>query len=284
MALILTEVPGSTLSLADGNNPILTYHYGPELYKPYFHPIHAPNGQIVTDDAPEDHVHHRGLCFTWGNVNGINYWAEINCDEAVRGRIVHREFREKAVNAEMARFVIVNDWVAPDGAKPIEEISTVTVYPPQVEDSRDGGDHQTIDFGFELHAQSVDVVMGTPPAYHGLCYRAAEMEYRKIINSDSHIGEREAKGKPAQWCELGGVLGDEPVGVAIFDHPSNLRHPTRFYALDENFGFISTSFAYDEPYTIPAGEVLTLKHRVLIHLGDVFTFDLWKCYEEYAGP
>jgi hypothetical protein len=78
------------------------------------------------------------------------------------------------------------------------------------------------------------------------------------------------------------VLSNASVGIAIFDHPSNQRHPTRFFALDEAFGFISTSFAYDEPYTIPRGESLTLKYRVLIHLGDLFSFDLWKCYEEYA--
>ncbi|MCZ6676566.1 MAG: PmoA family protein [Candidatus Poribacteria bacterium] len=275
MALILTEISGSTLSLADGDNPILTYHYGPDLYKPYFHPVYAPNRQIVTADSPEDHRHHRGLCFAWGNVNGINYWAEVNCDEAVRGRIVHREFREKNVSADLARFVVVNDWVAPDGTKPIEAVCHITVHQPHL-------DMHVIDFCFELQARSTDVIMGTPPAYHGLCYRAAEMEYRRIINSNSRIGELEAQGKPAQWCQLGGVLGEEPVGVAIFDHPSNLRHPTQFFALDETFGFISTSFAYDEPYTLPSCEVLALKYRVLIHLGDLFTFDLWKHYEEYS--
>jgi hypothetical protein len=275
MALILNEVLECKFSLADGDTPILTYHYGPDLYKPYFHPIYAPNGQVVTDDAPEDHVHHRGLCFAWGNVNGVNYWAEINCDESVRGRIVHREFQEKAISADLARFVVINDWVAPDGTKPIKEVCHITVYQPHL-------DFHTIDLRFELHAQSTDVVMGTPPEYHGLCYRAAEAEYRKVVNADSRLGELEAKGKPSQWCELGCVLGYQSVGFAIFDHPSNLRHPTRFFALDEAFGFISTSFAHDEPYTISAGETLTLKYRLLIHLGDLFTFNLWECYKEYA--
>ena len=110
----------SELSIAYGQMPILTYHYSSALYKPYFHPLHAPNGQVVTEDAPEDHVHHRGLCFAWGDVNGVNYWAETNCETAVRGRIQHREFREKSVNADGASLVVVNDWLAPDGTKPIE--------------------------------------------------------------------------------------------------------------------------------------------------------------------
>jgi hypothetical protein len=275
MALVFNEVPESELSIADGNRPILTYRYNAELYKPYFHPIHAPNGLIVTDDAPEDHVHHRGVCFAWGDVNGINYWAETNCEASLRGRIVHREFREKSVSSTYARFVVVNDWVAPGGTKPLEETRHVTVHQPQP-------DYQAIDFQFDLRAQATDVVMGTPPAYHGLCYRAGEMEYRKVVNAESRLGESEVNGRASKWCALNGVVSDEAIGVAIFDHPSNSRHPTQFFAMDDAFGFISTSFAYDEPYTIPAGETLSLKYRVLVYLGDLFTFDLWACYEAYT--
>jgi len=72
------------------------------------------------------------------------------------------------------------------------------------------------------------------------------------------------------------------VGTAIFDHPSNPRYPAKFTALDESFGFISPSLTMDEPYTIKADESLHLRYRVLIHLEDLFTFDLWKCYEEYV--
>jgi hypothetical protein len=276
MTLVLNDVSESELSIADGETPILTYHYGQTLYKPYFHPVHAPGGQVVTEDAPEDHVHHRGLCFAWGDVNGVNYWAETNCEAAVRGRIQHREFREKTVNADRVSLVVVNDWIAPDGTKPVEETAYITVYQPQPEG-------QAIDFEFQLRAQSTDVVMGTPPAYHGLCYRAVDLEYRKVINSESRIGESEVKGASAKWCTLNGILADEAVGIAIFDHPSNLRHPTRFFATDGAFGFISTSFAYDVPYTIPAGDTLRLKYRVYLYRGDLFTVDLWACYEAYTN-
>jgi len=275
MALKLDEVSGSELSITDGEAPILTYCYGRDLHKPYFHPIYTPNELIVTDDIPEDYPYHHGLCFGWENVNGINYWEETNCDESARGRIVHREFREKAVNLDIAHFTVINDWVAPDNSKPIEETCHIAIHQPQA-------DQQSIDLQFNLHAQSADVVIGVSSESQGLCYRGAEMEYRKVTNSDSCIGQSEVSGKTAKWCSLNGILSDEAVGVAVFDHPSNLRHPNHFFALDEAFGFISASFTYDEPHVIPAGETLMLKYRVLIYLGDVFTFDLWACYEEYA--
>ena len=56
-----------------------------------------------------------------------------------------------------------------------------------------------------------------------------------------------------------------------------------FFATDGAFGFISTSFAYDFSYTIPAGDTLRLKYRMYLYCGDVFTVDLWACYDAYTN-
>ena len=114
MALTLDERFGSELLITDNEAPILTYCHGDELYKPYFHPIYAPNGLIVTDDAPGDCPYHHGLCFAWENVDGINYNRETECDESERGRIVHQKFLDKGADLHSAHFTVVNDWVAPN--------------------------------------------------------------------------------------------------------------------------------------------------------------------------
>ena len=31
----------------------------------YLHPIHAPNGRVVTDDFPPNHIHHHGVWWAW---------------------------------------------------------------------------------------------------------------------------------------------------------------------------------------------------------------------------
>ncbi len=275
MALILEERSGSELSIMDGESPVLTYHHGGELHKPYFHPIYTPNGSIVTDDAPGDCPYHHGLCFAWEDVDGVNYCRETDCDESERGRIVHREFRDKVANGHSANFTVVNDWVDPNDYKSIEEICRIRVYQPQE-------DRQLIDLQFCFSAQSRDVSIGVSPESQGLCFRGTEMEYRKVTNSEYSIGQSEVSGKAAKWCSLNGVLSDEAVGVAIFDHPSNLGHPTPFLALDDSIGFVATTFAFTKPHIIAAGETLSLSYRIVVYLGDLFTFDLWTCYDEYA--
>ena len=275
MALILEERSGSELSIMDGESPVLTYHHGGELHKPYFHPIYTPNGSIVTDDAPGDCPYHHGLCFAWEDVDGVNYCRETDCDESERGRIVHQEFRDKVANGHSAHVRIVNDWVAPNDSKSIEEICRIKVHQPQE-------DRQLIDLEYNFCAQSRDVSIGVSPESQGLCFRGTEMEYRKVTNSEYSIGQSEVSGKAAKWCSLNGVLSDEAVGVAIFDHPSNLGHPTPFLALDDSIGFVATTFAFAKPHTIAAGETLSLQYRIVVYLGDLFTFDLWTCYDEYA--
>ena len=273
MALLLDESSGSELMITADESPILTYHHGSELHKPYYHPIHAPNESIVTDDAPGDRPYHHGLWFAWENVDGVNYCRETDCDESERGRIVHREFRDKGVNQYTAHFTVVNDWVAPGNSKPIEEVCCIRVHRPQQ-------DRQLIDLQFNFLAQSRDVSIGVSPESQGLCFRGAEMEYRKVTNSEYSIGQSEVSGKAGKWCSLNGVLSDEAIGVAIFDHPSNVGHPTPFFALDDAIGFVSTSYAF--PHIIAAGETLTLSYRIVVYLGDLFTFDLGTCYDEYV--
>ena len=63
-----------TLALVDGSRGVLTFCYGDQL-KPgtdpkyvrsgYIHPLYGPDGEVLTDDSPADHLHHHGLFWTW---------------------------------------------------------------------------------------------------------------------------------------------------------------------------------------------------------------------------
>ena len=269
MALSFHEEVGSSLSIFNDSNLILTYNYHNDLCKPYFHPVNAPNAKSVTSDTPEDNINHHGLWFGWGNVNGIDFWKEG------AGKITHREFRNQEISDCFARVITINNWSTPKGTILIEQTSEIIVHEPLE-------DQQIIDLNFSFHPLSEDILLAASQSSYGLCYRSPYRERQKLINSDSRIGEWEANNKPASWCDFLGLADNITVGTAIFDHPSNPRYPAKFTALDESFGFISPSLTMDEPYTIKADELLHLRYRVLIHLEDLFTFDLWKCYEEYV--
>jgi len=71
------EVDEYGLGLREGDRPILVYNHGirskpgipPERNRStYVHPIYGLDGEVLTDDFPEDHHHHRGLFWAWPHV------------------------------------------------------------------------------------------------------------------------------------------------------------------------------------------------------------------------
>src|SRR5439155_3384125 len=90
-----------------------------------------------------------------------------------------------------------------------------------------------------------------------------------MVNSNSAAGEKAIWGKRAEWVDYYGRVADEDVGVAVFDHPRNLRAPTYWHA--RAYGLLSANpfgvrqFTGDRRqngrYTIAAGEMPVLRSR-----------------------
>ena len=250
---MLHEFNEKELSITEDGAPILTCHHGPDVARPpYLHPLYAPNGQVVTDDANIGHP--PGVCFTRGTVNG----AQLHHDEITRD-----------TEASSARFSIVTTWK--DSAEPfLIETCKAEVHPRQTE-------VQLVDIELSLHAPSHPLEF---TGDIGLGYLAVEMEYRKAADADGRIGESEVNGNISVWGTLCGLTAaeQEAIGVAIFPHPSN--GDTTFLAADASFGFL---FAQAAPFTINADTIHTLKYRVLAYAGDLFTVDLWGYHQTYTN-
>jgi hypothetical protein len=84
---------------------------------------------------------------------------------------------------------------------------------------------------------------------------------------------------------------DREVGIAVFDHPHNLRYPTFWHVRD--YGLMTANpfgLSYfpdgsgDGSYTLPAGEKLTFRYRVLIHAGGAELGGVGRRYLEWIYP
>ena len=62
------------VAVRDGATPILFYRTrpGPAPAEPwrlhYIHPLHAPDGTVLTEDRPDDHLHQRGVYSAWRRI------------------------------------------------------------------------------------------------------------------------------------------------------------------------------------------------------------------------
>ncbi|GAB5561427.1 MAG: PmoA family protein [Synoicihabitans sp.] len=66
------------VGLADGGD-LWRYTFAPdtpgkESSRPYIHPLHSLEGDVLSNFRPNDHPWHHGLSFTLTSVDGVNFW------------------------------------------------------------------------------------------------------------------------------------------------------------------------------------------------------------------
>jgi Methane oxygenase PmoA len=291
--VVLREGAGKVEILVDGQ-PFTTYYF--EGYKkPIFFPLRAASGTVVTRGYPmvpdvpgeaQDHPHHKGLWFTHGDVNGVDFWSESD----KTGRILHRKLEVAKSDPTVGVLKSENDWVTPSSQVILREVREVKIH------SQPGV--RVMDFDLKVTAVSDPVKFGdTKEGSFGirLAQPFSDKDGGKMENSRGGIGEAGCWGKPAEWVDYSTKINGETVGVAIFDHPSSFRHPThwhaRAYCLFAVNPFGLHDF-YKDPtkdgsHTLKAGESLTFRYRVYIHRGnaqDAKIADQYKAYADSVRP
>ncbi len=257
--------------------------------KPILWPIIGPTGKPMTRSYPmiegiegerKDHPHQASFWFTHGDVNGYSYWHK----EITK----HREF--KAIESgKKAKIVSVNDWLGTDGQKVLEDERTI--------EFGTLGESRYIDFTIVLKATEGPVTFGdTKEGAFGVRV-AATMKVDaklggKIVNSEGQVDDA-AWGRPAAWVDYYGPVDDDIVGIAILNHPSSFRYPTHWHV--RTYGlFAANPFGLSDfpsptksgEYTLPKGEEMTFRYRVLLHCGDEKegkVADAFSCYEKLGN-
>lgn len=283
----LEKSPEGVIVKADGQP--FTEYITKKGTKPVLWPIIGPTGKRVTRNWPmdetvpgekdRDHIHQKSMWFTHGAVNGTDFWTEG------KGRIEHKEF-VKIDNGPPATIVTRNDWLSPDGSKvECEDERTLTFGADK--------DQRWIDFDVKIKAVNGPVVFGdTKEGSFGVrvasSMRVDSKQGGHIVNSDGKT-DAAAWGKPAAWVDYYGPVEDEQNGIAILNHPSSYGFPShwhvRTYGLFAANPFGLSDFTYGAKkgeYTLPAGETLHLRYRVLLHKGDEKVGKVADAFAEYA--
>ena len=273
------------------NSELFTEYCYKDAKRPYFYPVIGPTGVSVTRNWPmkdgeneeKDHSHHRSLWYTHGSINGIDFWT----DGDRNGNVVHEKFLKIESGKDVGIIQSQNKYVAANGDVICTDTRTHKIY------NREDG--KMIDFEIIFHASEGEIVLGdTKEGSMGLRL-APTMRLRgvvgqgHIINSEGHRDDN-AWGKRAAWCDYYGPVEGEIVGVAIFDHPENPKHPTWWHVRDYGL-FAANPFGVSDfekkprgtgNITILEGESLTFKYRIYIHKGDQEQGKVAERYKEYT--
>ena len=275
--------------------------------KPFFYPILTPDGHHLTRQWPmemnaaetHDHPHHRGLWFTHGDLNGIDFWSEQVTDKVKPGKTIAKGFENVVSGAVVGGFRTRTEWRSPDDKLIATDVRDIRIYAL--------GDDRVMDFELTIKPEGEPLVWGdTKEGMFGLRVtdtlapkpdRSAHIDMPTgHMTSASGLKDGAIWGKPNTWVDYYGPIGNttegKNYGVAIFDNSQNLRHPQTWHARDYGL-FTVNPFGWHDfgmgakgagTYTQPANQTLTFRYRLLFHEGDTTAGHVAEQYDNYADP
>jgi hypothetical protein len=266
-------------------------HNGP---KPYLWPIIGPSDTPMTRAFPmdkkvkgelRDHIHHRGLWFTFDRVNGTDFWSET----PTSGKSTHEKFVSITSGPVFGEIVSQVSWKTRKDAPVAQDVRTYRFY--RVPGAR------LVDFSIAMTSTSGPLKFGDSKEGLFAIRVNEQMKVERKDNPGSIVNaggqkDGDAWGKRAEWVDYFGKVDGKSVGIAMFDAPSNLRHPTywhvRTYGLFAANPFGISHFTGDKTqdgsHVVPEGESFKANYRVYFHDGDTTQAQVADWYSAFASP
>lgn len=231
----------------------------------YFHPLTTPSGTVITDVAPDDHLHHRGLFFAWLVVRNAetsgDFWG-WGKDAPLEDRlIVNRDVSDLAAEGETLRFTAHNDWTAGKGPSTVLLQETLTASISQSNEAR------VYDLAYRFDAPA-DVTLGQQ-AFSGFALRTRKDAPITVhdpagpvtLAPPSHLDPKsDWPDRPWYAFELALPEGKK-AGAAVLNHPGN--PPTLWHNVAA-IGLLNPCIVAPSDVSIPVGEPLILRYRVVL--------------------
>jgi len=246
----------------------------------YVHPLMSLDGDVLTEDFPEDHLHHRGIFWAWhqllvGGERVGDGW-ELQDFETSVGRVT------PSIAPDHALLDVSVLWRSPRyrGGEPfLEERTTIAAY-------RSAHEARPIDFEIALRALAPDVRIGgseDEKGYGGFSLRLRMPEGLVFTAEGGKVTPRELQIEAGPWMDLSAPYGagGQVSGVTILTHPSSPGFP-QAWILRQTASMQNAVFPGRDPVTVPMDEPLVLRYRLVVHRGAAQPGLLRRWFHEYA--
>ncbi len=296
----LRVLPDQATEFLCGKRVVLRYNHGPRdldgkedpnAVLGFIHPIIGLDGEILTQNMPADHLHHRGLFWAWPRLKRgetlLGNWWERKDVRYRLGRIVRREAGPTVATMTAEGFW---DYQTTDMARPervVREVVTLRVFG---ECPAGKAGYQAFDVDVELWALADGLTMaGTEvlnKGYGGFTFRWPRPKTVHIL-ADGKEMEKDGLLYRATWADCSGdfpaPLRKEAVGesgVAILAHPSHPGSPPPW--LFRYYGVLNVSYPGMEYVPLHRDKPLRLSYRVILHRGTAAQARIADLYRLYA--
>jgi hypothetical protein len=227
----------------------------------FFHPLLSPKGVTVTDLAPDDHRHHRGIFLAWVEMHGAkdaDFWGWGEHAPKDRRVIVNREVAGVSEGAFTAR----NEWVAEDTVVVKEELKASAA-------AKAGAN--VLDLVYALTPEA-DLTLAQW-AFSGFVTRVRKEGKVSISDAQGEVKlpapkhtDPKSDWPAAPWYAYTFRLDDGTVaGAAVIDHPKN---PPSLWHNMTGIGMLNPCIVAHGKVVLKAKEPLVLRYRVVAYDGE----------------
>ena len=285
-----------------GGKLFTSYCWPDNVYKPILYPVFTSAGIEITRGFPlkpragerNDHIHQVGIWLNYGNVNGYDFWGNGSTGKKSEngGEVKHLRIDKMKNGTGEGVLITSSGWLDPSGKELLAEkteyhfiakgsvyfidrITTLTATGNSVsmKDTKEGMFGIRVARQLELPSNEALILLdadGKPGKEKVVTNEGVTGNYR---SSEGITGEAVWSTR-AKWMNLYGSIGDEKISLIVCDHPKNQSYPTYWHA--RGYGlFAANPLGWSDftkgkealNFSIPAGQSVTFRYRVIISSG-----------------
>lgn len=272
----------TSLALWDGPRPVLVYNHrvirrenvpADRARSTYVHPLYGLDGEVLTDDFPADHYHHRGLFWAWPHVRVGDREYDLWMLRGIRHQFERWLARDTDWNA--ATLAVANGWYV-GNENVVREAVRFCVHPIT-------NDRRAIDVEFEWVPLTVPLTLtgAAGKSYGGLTLRYAPGT-NTVITIPAGAVPEDLLMTNLPWADLTRRWDDgtRTSGAAIFVHPSHPDFPPQW--MTRHYGVLCVGWPGVQSATFAVGKPIRCRFRLWIHRGAVTPDQLARAYADWA--
>jgi hypothetical protein len=271
------------IELSEDGNAVFFYQCVPKQasekmsFNNYLHPVYNLKGEIITEEFPPDHLHHRGIFWAWHQVYLDNKrlgdsWMMENISQDV----TDVETRLNKSNAQLKARVL---WKSPElqeGKPFIEEETSIIVH-------RKETNLRKIDFEIVLKPLVQGIQIGgsdDEKGYGGFCVRIKMPEDLIFMSETGQVTPQNLQIVAGSWMDFSASFDNnsEKSGLALLCHQSTPNYPAP-WILRQEASMQNVVFPGRE--RVKLDKPVVLRYRVIIHNGDANSLNLTELKSEY---
>ncbi len=279
----ISDVSTNSVGIWEGKDPVLVYNHGVLLApgvpadrarSSYIHPLYGLNGEVLTDDFPKDHYHHRGVFWAWPHVKVGEKEYDLWLLKGIRHQF--EKWISRDVKDTQALLHLKNAWMTGD-RKVMDEDVKITVHPAQ-------GDSRAIDLAFIWTPVTEDITLlgAEEKSYGGLTLRYAPRT-NTVITTPLGNEPKDLPMTRLAWADFTGQFTGQsaPSGAAIFVPPTHPDYPPMW--LTRHYGALCLGWPGLKSTTFPKGKPFKCEYRLWVHRGQPNADRLLEVYTDYTN-